>query len=214
MQKVRRHPTRGLRPLVSNRFQVLFTPLTGVLFTFPSRYSSLSVDIVYLALRSGLRDFTPGFTCPVLLRVPLGLIGFSATGFSPSLTRHSNASPNLFSPHIEALRPQADKSAWFGLFPFRSPLLRESILFLFLRLLRCFTSAGSLLYPYGFRIGSSLLTGFPHSEIPGSAYLRLPGAYRSLSRPSSPDVAKASTLLLVTFCYWLVLNLSPFSKSF
>ena len=34
----------------------------------------------------------------------------------------------------------------------------------------------------------------------------------SLSRPSSPDVAKASTLLLVTFCYWLVLNLSPFSK--
>ena len=25
----------------------------------------------YLALRSGLRDFTPGFTCPVLLRVPL-----------------------------------------------------------------------------------------------------------------------------------------------
>lgn len=61
MQKVRRHPTRGLRPLVSNRFQVLFTPLTGVLFTFPSRYSSLSVDIVYLALRSGLRFFHTGF---------------------------------------------------------------------------------------------------------------------------------------------------------
>ena len=61
MQKVRRHPTRGLRPLVSNRFQVLFTPLTGVLFTFPSRYSSLSVDIVYLALRSGLRSFHTGF---------------------------------------------------------------------------------------------------------------------------------------------------------
>ena len=29
-----------------------------------------------------------------------------------------------------------------GLFRFRSPLLTESILFLFLRLLRCFTSAG------------------------------------------------------------------------
>ena len=38
MQKVRRHPTRGLRPLVGNWFQVYFTPLTGVLFTFPSRY--------------------------------------------------------------------------------------------------------------------------------------------------------------------------------
>src|ERR1700748_3943467 len=38
MQKARRHPTWGLRPLVSTRFQVLFTPLFGVLFTFPSRY--------------------------------------------------------------------------------------------------------------------------------------------------------------------------------
>src|SRR5215469_8108211 len=38
MQKARRHPTKGLRPLVSTRFQVLFTPLFGVLFTFPSRY--------------------------------------------------------------------------------------------------------------------------------------------------------------------------------
>jgi hypothetical protein len=38
MQKARRHPTKGLRPLVSTRFQVLFTPLFTVLFTFPSRY--------------------------------------------------------------------------------------------------------------------------------------------------------------------------------
>ena len=37
MQKARRHPV-GLRPLVGARFQVLFTPLLGVLFTFPSRY--------------------------------------------------------------------------------------------------------------------------------------------------------------------------------
>ena len=38
MQKARRHPTKGLRPLVSARFQVLFTPVSPVLFTFPSRY--------------------------------------------------------------------------------------------------------------------------------------------------------------------------------
>jgi len=35
-----------------------------------------------------------------------------------------------------------EASFWFGLFRFRSPLLTESILFLFLRLLRCFTSPG------------------------------------------------------------------------
>ena len=43
MQKARRYPTKGLRPLVSVRFQGLFTPLLAVLFTFPSRYSALSV---------------------------------------------------------------------------------------------------------------------------------------------------------------------------
>ena len=37
IQKVRRHPC-GLRLLVGIRFQVSFTPLVGVLFTFPSRY--------------------------------------------------------------------------------------------------------------------------------------------------------------------------------
>ncbi len=39
MQKARRHPPLArLRPLVSVWFQGLFTPLFGVLFTFPSRY--------------------------------------------------------------------------------------------------------------------------------------------------------------------------------
>jgi hypothetical protein len=42
--------------------------------------------------------------------------------------------------HVMVLQPQRDKSLWFGLFRFRSPLLTESILILFLRLLRCFTS--------------------------------------------------------------------------
>src|SRR3954468_7360978 len=36
--------------------------------------------------------------------------------------------------------------------------------------------------------------GFPHSEICGSAPIcRLPAAFRRLSRPSSPIIAKAST---------------------
>ena len=38
MQKARHQPTKGLWPLVSTRFQVLFTPVFPVLFTFPSRY--------------------------------------------------------------------------------------------------------------------------------------------------------------------------------
>ena len=42
--------------------------------------------------------------------------------------------------HIVVLQPRQDESRRFGLFRFRSPLLTESILFLFLRILRCFTS--------------------------------------------------------------------------
>ncbi len=38
MQKARGHPTRGLPQLVSIRFQVLFTPLVGVLFIIQSPY--------------------------------------------------------------------------------------------------------------------------------------------------------------------------------
>ena len=38
IQKVRRQDIKSLRLFVGIRFQVYFTPLIGVLFTFPSRY--------------------------------------------------------------------------------------------------------------------------------------------------------------------------------
>jgi hypothetical protein len=56
---------------------------------------------------------------------------------------------------------------WFGLFPVRSPLLRE--LFLFLAVLRCFSSRSALRASYVFRCGCYGIThsGLPHSEIYG-----------------------------------------------
>ena len=53
--------------LVSIRFQVLFHSPPGVLFTFPSRYYTLSVTRSYLALGDGPPSFLPGSTCPVVL---------------------------------------------------------------------------------------------------------------------------------------------------
>ena len=38
MQKARRHPISGLRPVAGARVQGLFHSPPGVLFTFPSRY--------------------------------------------------------------------------------------------------------------------------------------------------------------------------------
>ena len=43
LQKVRDHPRMGLSQLAGTGFQVLFHSPPGVLFTFPSRYYTLSV---------------------------------------------------------------------------------------------------------------------------------------------------------------------------
>ena len=55
--------------LVSTRFQVLFHSPPGVLFTFPSRYYSLSVTWSYLALRDGPRMFRQNSSCSDVLCV-------------------------------------------------------------------------------------------------------------------------------------------------
>ena len=60
-------PINGLELLVSTRFQVLFHSPSGVLFTFPSRYSSTIGHQGYSALTSGLATFTRDSTSPVLL---------------------------------------------------------------------------------------------------------------------------------------------------
>ena len=66
--------------------------------------------------------------------------------------------------------------------------------FLFLELLRCFSSPGSLRIPM-YSVCDTPKGGFPHSEISGSKLIcQLPEAYRRLSRPSSPIIAKASTI--------------------
>ena len=127
----------------------------------------------------------------------------SLTGLSPSLagfpkTFLLESTNQLCGPNPTVHAP------WFGLFPFRSPLLWKSIFlsnertcfFLFLRLLRCFSSPGSLPYVMDWRMddwsSSSRVSPFRYLRLNG--YLLLPAAFRSLSRPSSALSAKASTL--------------------
>lgn len=88
------------------------------------------------------------------------------------------------------LQPHHSKLRWFGLFPFRSPLLRES--FLFLRVLRCFSSPGSRSFAYRFNKGTLLVRNsrFPYSEIPESkpvhGYSRLIAVTHVLHRHLAP----------------------------
>ena len=73
---------------------------------------------------------------------------------------------------------------------------RITCCFLFLRLLRCFSSPGSLPYVMDWRMddwsSSSRVSPFRYLRLNG--YLLLPAAFRSLSRLSSALSAKASTL--------------------
>ena len=76
--------------LVNIRFQILFHSPPGVLFTFPSRYYTLSVTRSYLALGDGPPSFTPDFTCPVLLWITLAFTLVSDTGLLPCFAWLSN----------------------------------------------------------------------------------------------------------------------------
>ena len=64
--------------------------------------------------------------------------------------------------------------------------------FLFLRLMRCFSSPGLPPYCYGYHDRSWWVVPFGNLRI--DSYLPIPAAYRSLSRPSSPLRAKASSV--------------------
>ena len=68
--------------------------------------------------------------------------------------------------------------------------------FLFLRLLRCFSSPGSLPYVMDWRMDTWSLSRWvsPFRDLRINGYLLLPEAFRSLSRLSSALSAKASTL--------------------
>ena len=122
MQKARRHP-EGLRPLVSTWFQVLLTPLVGVLFIVHSRYWFTIGRRGVLRLGGWSPHVQTGFHEPGPTR---GLTGNIATGLSPCFVCLSRQ----FTMHS-------------GLSAFARRYLRSRGCFPFLRLLRCFSSPGS-----------------------------------------------------------------------
>ena len=125
LQKVRGSSYKDVPQLVNIWFQVLFHSPPGVLFTFPSQYYALSVTKEYLALEGGPSDFPQGFSCLVVLWILLLPIVFVYGAFTLSgLTSQTVPLTNRFT--FAVLNPSMH-ARWFGLFPFRSPLLWESM---------------------------------------------------------------------------------------
>ena len=131
MQKARRHPVNGAptacKHMVSGSISLLYSRFFS---PFPHGTGSLSVSGEYLALADGPAGFTQDFSCPVLLRILIGFLKESHTGLSPSMMQLSRCFRFLdLLPRLSPTTPALPKQHRFGLLPFRSPLLRESLLF-------------------------------------------------------------------------------------
>ena len=101
----------------------------------------------------------------------------------------------IFYSYIKVLQPQSVD--WFGLFPFRSPLLRESIFLSFPPVTKMFQFAGLLsqqLCIHSRKTVNYYCWVYPFGNLRIKAYVLLPEAYRCLSRPSSASSAKASAM--------------------
>ena len=209
MQKARRHSPQGQAPtayrqtgsgsisLLCSRF---FSP-------FPHGTGSLSVSRKYLALRDGPRRFRQDFTCPALLRILLNLISDSCTGLSPSMALFPAGSTSFISCYIAVLQPRQCRNInGLGSCAFARHYLRNHYYFLFLWVLRCFSSPRSLIFT---DVTGLQPAGLPHSDTPGSkvicTYPGLFAAYHVLLRLREPR-HPPSALLLLFFTFLLSHN--------
>ena len=117
-----------------------FTPLIGVLFTFPSRYCFAIGHTGVFSLISWSRLIHMGFHVPHATRDSATIFKFSTTRLSLSLVHLFNASSNS-TIRITLSHYPNKQARWFRLFPVRSPLLGESRLISFPRATKMFQFA-------------------------------------------------------------------------
>ncbi len=204
--------------LVCIRFQILFHSPPGVLFTFPSRYfSSIGHQVVF-----SLGEWSPllptGFlvSCGTLVPArPRSAFAYGTlTLFGPDLHRCSAGFVCRSSP---ARNPIKTYLHGLGSSPFARRYSENRSYFLFLRLLRCFSSPGSLPPAYLVQqaMPDSSSGGFPHSDICGSRLMcsspQLFAAYHVLLRllmPRHPPYALISLIFYIKFSILKMLSRS------
>ena len=172
-----------------------------MLFTFPSRYWFTIGQRRVFSLTGWSPWIQAGFHVPRLTQVSASSLDRFRLRACHALWIHFPEDSTIYqignSTVADPTTPKVPKYFRFGLFRFRSPLLSES------RFLS-FPPGTEMVHFPGFTrtrlciqraVPEVCSGGFPHSEIFGyNACVRLPEAYRSLPRPSSPVSAKASTV--------------------
>ena len=131
----------------------------------------------------------------MVLWILLPALRFRLRGFHPLWLAFPK--PFCYLPAMaSAVLTPARSRTGLGSFPFARRYSENHCCFLFLRLLRCFSSPGSPPCVMDWRMDgrSSSCRVSPFRNLRVSGYLLLAAAYRSLSRLSSALSAKASTL--------------------
>ncbi len=177
-------------------------PYSGFFSPFPHGTSSLSVSQEYLALADGPAGFIQGFTCPALLRIPLSYClylyrAITVYGyFFQSILVHCSS-------NVVVLQPQyCRNNTGLGCSNFARRYYRNHFCFLFLRVLRCFSSPG--LPPCGYYIFN--IVGCP---IRKSSDQRVCAPPRSLSQLITSFIVSESLgiphTLLICLLYFFAL---------
>jgi hypothetical protein len=187
MQKARRHPDHSrLRPLVSAWFQGLFTPLVGVLFTFPSRYWFTIGLLGVFSLTGWCRQIHAGF------------LRSRATQDS---NQHNIASAYGTITLYGRLFQNRSASPYYTFRRSYNPIVQYTMVWAISRSLATTCKITIVFFSCGYldvsvprvhslsTIPSSTGWVAPFGHLRINARLQLPLAFRSLPRPSSPPRA-------------------------
>ena len=162
-------------------------PCQGCFSPFPHGTGTLSVSREYSALPDGPGGFTQDSSCPALLRIPLRRGRLRVRGCHPLRPAFPGRSARLPASDAAVLLPRGSLDPrGLGWSPFARHYWGNHCCFLFLGVLRCFSSPRSPPHSIsaGDRPPGGRVVPFGNPRIKG--HLRLPAAYRSLPRPSSP----------------------------
>jgi hypothetical protein len=121
-------------------------------------------------LGGGPPGFPRNFTCPAVLRILSDVTNLSPTGVLPSMPGLSSPLQLNFLHTGESPTTPISEEIGLGFSLFARRYWGNRGFFLFLRVLRCFSSPACLLHTYVFSMGYPDMTpdGLPHSGIHGS----------------------------------------------